>query len=60
MSETLFFNYLLTAWFALAAVIFVTLFFIVAPYGRHVAQHWGATIKSSTGWIVMVVSYWRD
>ena len=60
MSETLFFNYLLTAWLALAAVIFVTLFFIVAPYGRHVAQHWGATIKSSTGWIVMVVSCWRN
>ncbi len=53
MSESLFFNYLLTVWFALAAVIFVALFFVVAPYGRHVAKHWGATIKSSTGWIVM-------
>jgi len=53
MSESIFFNYLLTAWFALAAVIFVSLFFVIAPYGRHIAARWGATIRSSTGWIIM-------
>jgi 3-oxo-5-alpha-steroid 4-dehydrogenase 1 len=53
MNEPVFFNYLLAAWFALAVVIFAALFFITAPYGRHAAKHWGATIKSSTGWILM-------
>ena len=53
MSESIFFNYLLTAWFALAAVIFVALFFVIAPYGRYIATRWGTTIRSSTGWIIM-------
>lgn len=53
MSEQTFFNYLIIAWFALGTVIFISLFFIVAPYGRHTTKHWGATIKSRTGWIVM-------
>jgi 3-oxo-5-alpha-steroid 4-dehydrogenase 1 len=53
MNEQTFFNYLIIAWFIVALVIFVALFFISAPYGRHVTQHWGLTIKSRTGWIVM-------
>ena len=53
MKEAVFFHYLLVAWFILAGAIFVALFFIVAPYGRHIAKHWGATLRSRTGWIVM-------
>ena len=53
MSEVNFFNLLLTAWIILAVVTFVSLFFVVAPYGRHTTAHWGATIKSSSGWIIM-------
>ena len=53
MKEAVIFHYLLVAWFVLAAVIFVALFFVVAPYGRHIAKHWGATLRSRTGWIVM-------
>ena len=41
MNELTFFHYLIIAWFALAVVIFVTLFFIVAPYGRHTRPKWG-------------------
>lgn len=41
MSERAFFNILLIAWFVLAVVIFVTLLFIVAPYGRHTRRSWG-------------------
>jgi 3-oxo-5-alpha-steroid 4-dehydrogenase 1 len=53
MSEQTFFNYLILAWFALGLAIFISLFFIAAPYGRHTTKHWGATIKSRTGWIIM-------
>jgi 3-oxo-5-alpha-steroid 4-dehydrogenase 1 len=53
MSELTFFHYLLIAWFTLAGAIFIALFFIVAPYGRHITRHWGATLKSSSGWILM-------
>jgi 3-oxo-5-alpha-steroid 4-dehydrogenase 1 len=56
MSELTFFNYLLIVWFTLAAAIFVALFFVIAPYGRHTAKHWGATMRSTTGWIVMECS----
>ncbi|HEX7365412.1 MAG TPA: DUF1295 domain-containing protein [Dehalococcoidia bacterium] len=53
MSETTFFNILLIAWFMLAAVIFVSLFFIVAPYGRHSRRRWGPQIRDRLGWIIM-------
>lgn len=53
MNEHTFFNFLLIAWFALAVVIFTALFFVIAPYGRHFSRRWGATLRSSTGWIVM-------
>jgi 3-oxo-5-alpha-steroid 4-dehydrogenase 1 len=53
VSELAFFHYLIIAWFAVAVVIFVTLFFVVAPYGRHTRQKWGLTIRSRAGWIIM-------
>lgn len=37
----------------LAAVTFVTLWFITAPYGRHGRAGWGPTLPSRLGWIVM-------
>jgi len=33
--------------------IFVTLFFVRAPYGRHLRPGWGPLISSNIGWIVM-------
>lgn len=53
MAEATFHQFLLYAWFALAAVIFLVLFFIVAPYGRHGRKGWGPQIPSIVGWIVM-------
>ncbi len=37
----------------LAAVTFVALMFITAPYGRHVGAGWGPTLSNRTGWILM-------
>jgi 3-oxo-5-alpha-steroid 4-dehydrogenase 1 len=53
MSERAFFNILLISWFVLAAVIFVALFFIVAPYGRHSRRRWGPQMGDKLGWVVM-------
>ncbi len=38
---------------ALAAVTFVALMWITAPYGRHVRSGWGPTVPNRVGWILM-------
>jgi 3-oxo-5-alpha-steroid 4-dehydrogenase 1 len=48
-----FFNILLVGWFVLALAIFVTLFFLVAPYGRHSRSGWGPALDNRLGWIIM-------
>ena len=53
MSEISFFNMLLVASFALAGVIFISLFFIAAPYGRHARKGWGPGVDNRLGWILM-------
>ncbi len=43
------------SWFVIAtgAVVFVSLFFIVAPYGRHSRPGWGLMVSNRVGWMVM-------
>jgi len=53
MSEPAIFNGLVIAWFALAAAVFIALFFVAAPYGRHARSGWGPNIATKTGWIIM-------
>jgi protein-S-isoprenylcysteine O-methyltransferase Ste14 len=53
MTELEFFNILLISWFALALVIFITLFFLVAPYGRYSRSGWGPALDNRLGWIIM-------
>jgi len=53
MSELLILRLIIIAWFALAAVVFVALFFFVAPYGRHVRKGWGPNTNSWLGWVLM-------
>jgi 3-oxo-5-alpha-steroid 4-dehydrogenase 1 len=53
MSEANLFNSIIIGWFVLAGGIFVALFFIVAPYGRHAGRNWGLNIRSRAGWIIM-------
>lgn len=51
----------LTAWltsaqmlyFVIAAAVFVILYFISAPYGRHTRAGWGPTMNANHGWIMM-------
>ena len=53
MTERLFFDWLLAVAFGLAVVVFVMLFFITAPYGRHVRRGWGPDLGSRLAWVVM-------
>ena len=53
MKEITLFNCLLVAWFALAVVVFISLYFIAAPYGRHARKGWGYAIGNKMAWIIM-------
>lgn len=46
-------EYIAYAWLAVAAIVFVTMFFITAPFGRHTSEKWGRSIHNKTGWIIM-------
>jgi 3-oxo-5-alpha-steroid 4-dehydrogenase 1 len=41
------------AWIALAIIVFVTMFFITAPFGRHTSEKWGMSINNKWGWMIM-------
>lgn len=43
----------LAAMFACAAVAFVVLLFVSAPYGRHRRAGWGPEIDARVGWVLM-------
>jgi protein-S-isoprenylcysteine O-methyltransferase Ste14 len=47
------YHYLIWTEFGLAAITFISLFFISAPYGRFVRPGWGVTIKAKLGWFIM-------
>jgi len=47
------YNTFLLVWIVLSGVIFLSLFFLPAPYGRHYKKGWGLNIKSRAGWILM-------
>jgi len=53
MSEQLFFNNLLIGWFVLAAIVFLALLFVAAPYGRHSRLGWGPDVDNRLGWVLM-------
>ncbi len=54
MNESMIYNSLLVAWFIIAAIVFVALFFfIVAPYGRHLRKGFGYSVGNRLGWVLM-------
>jgi 3-oxo-5-alpha-steroid 4-dehydrogenase 1 len=53
MSADQIYSTTLLAWLVLSPVVFVALFFIVAPYGRHVRSGWGLALDSRLGWVIM-------
>ena len=53
MDEPAFHRALLWAFLVLAALTFPLLWFVTAPYGRHVKPSWGPTIDNRLGWLIM-------
>lgn len=53
MSEIEMYNWLIITAFLLATVVFIVLFFVTAPYGRHTRSGWGPTVGDRFGWVVM-------
>ena len=53
MTESIFFQAILVISFIIAAGTFVTLFFVSAPYGRHIRRGWGPHLPNWLGWLLM-------
>ncbi len=53
MNEAVFYVWFLFGWTALALIIFISLFFVSAPYGRHTRKGWGLGINPKWGWFIM-------
>ena len=53
MGELLFYNYLIVVSLGSGIIVCIVLFFIPAPYGRHVRKGWGLQIDNKAGWIIM-------
>ena len=53
MSAATLFQYTLITSFSLAVVVFIVLFFVDAPYGRHIRKGWGPLISNRLGWFMM-------
>lgn len=53
MTSSATYNLVLYLWLGMAAVSFLLLLFVTAPYGRHARSGWGPTVSNRVGWIVM-------
>jgi protein-S-isoprenylcysteine O-methyltransferase Ste14 len=54
MNESTFYVIVLVAYVAMAAISFLALMFVDAPYGRHMGKSWqGPTIANWLGWLLM-------
>lgn len=55
MSEREIFDTMLWGFLASGVVIFFSLLFITAPYGRHLRKSWGPTLPARLGWVLMEI-----
>jgi 3-oxo-5-alpha-steroid 4-dehydrogenase 1 len=53
LSEQSFFHDLIAGWFSLAIVVFLSLLFFAAPYGRYLRSGWGLAVNNRLGWVIM-------
>lgn len=53
MTEQTIYNLMLMISFPLAAITFLVLIFVSAPYGRHKRRGWGPSLPNRLGWLIM-------
>jgi len=53
VNELTIYTNLIVGWFILAAIVFISLFFFAAPYGRHIRSGWGPVVNNHLGWVIM-------
>lgn len=53
MNERALLDGIVITWLILAAAVFILLFFISAPYGRHSRKGWGLSVNNKLGWTMM-------
>lgn len=53
MTELQFFNLCLAASFVILVPVFIALFFVNAPYGRHARGGWGPLLPNRLAWVLM-------
>lgn len=46
-------NLLCYAWIGLALIVFISLFFTNAPYGKYIRKGWGPQLPNKWGWVIM-------
>jgi steroid 5-alpha reductase family enzyme len=52
-NESIFYEILMLAMIIIAVGTFILLFFVSAPYGRHLRKGWGPTLSNFWGWVLM-------
>lgn len=55
MNEWIVFNLLIVGFAVLSPMVLIFLFFVSAPYGRHIRDNWGPEINNKWGWCLMEV-----
>lgn len=45
-------------WIGVAIVVYILMFHIKAPFGRHTSERWGKTMNNKLGWLVMEFPSW--
>jgi 3-oxo-5-alpha-steroid 4-dehydrogenase 1 len=53
VSEYTVYSALLLALLTLGVIVFIALWFIVAPYGRHARKGWGYSVGNKLAWVIM-------
>jgi len=53
MKEYTVYSALLLGLLAVGVIVFISLWFIVAPYGRHARKGWGYSVGSKLAWVIM-------
>ncbi len=55
MSERQIFDFILWGFLCSGGIIFFSLLFITAPYGRHLRKNWGPLLPARFGWVLMEI-----